>query len=69
MDDFVLLTSDHFETNKKRIIEIFKLNVKGKIADVSSANKGHDGKHGHWLESAMGIVRNNKNAPDLLGFK
>lgn len=56
-------------SEKKEIIKIFKENVKGKKADVSKANKNHDGKKGHWLESQMGVSPNSDNMPDLLGYE
>lgn len=55
--------------NKKKIIELFKQNVKGKIPDTSTANKKHSGKEGHWLETSMGIQHNGDNLPDLLGYE
>lgn len=69
MQKSVLLTPTQIELNKREIIKRFARNVKGKVADVSAANIGHDGKYGHWLETAMGVKRNNNNAPDLLGFE
>ncbi|MEO7617488.1 MAG: LlaMI family restriction endonuclease [Candidatus Saccharibacteria bacterium] len=63
------LTYEQLEENKQKILELFRLNVKNKRADVAEANIGHDGKYGHWLEAAMGIARNNSNSPDLLGFE
>lgn len=69
MNDVVILTPDEVEANKQKIIALFRKNVKGRVADVSQANSGHDGRHGHWLEQAMGVQRNNSNTPDLLGFE
>lgn len=69
MYDTVVLTPAEIEANKQKIIALFRQNVRGKIADVSAANIGHDGKYGHWLEAAMNIKRNNSNTPDLLGFE
>jgi hypothetical protein len=55
--------------NKLQIIATFVRNVKGRSADVASANIHHAGKSGHWLETAMGIAHNGNNAPDLLGYE
>jgi hypothetical protein len=57
------------DEDKKRIIELFKQNVKGKLADTSNSNKNHDGKKGHWLETQMSITHNGDNKPDLLGYE
>lgn len=57
------------DENKKRIIELFNQNVKGKCADTSTSNKRHDGKRGHWLETQMGIAHNADNKPDLFGYE
>lgn len=57
------------DENKKRIIELFNQNVKGKFADTSNSNKNHDGKKGHWLETQMGIAHNANNKPDLFGYE
>lgn len=54
---------------KIKIINLFVKNVKGSYPDVSKANKGHDGKSGHWLETRMGIKHNSKNEADLYGFE
>jgi len=51
------------------IVERFISNVQGKKADVTKANKRHDGKEGHWLEKQMGIAPNANNAADIFGFK
>lgn len=63
------LTDDEKEANKQKIIALFRAHVLGKKADVSSLTATHDGKHGHWLETAMGVSRNRNNAPDLLGYE
>lgn len=54
---------------KKRIVEIFRTNVKGQSPDVSTANCNHDGKVGHWLEKQFGIWHNANNEADLYGFE
>lgn len=54
---------------KKEIISRFKSNVLGRKPDVSSSHAKHDGKHGHWLEKAMGLTINGDNAPDFDGFE
>ncbi|XTR38721.1 LlaMI family restriction endonuclease [Paraclostridium tenue] len=56
-------------TGKNKIIELFNKNVKGKTPNVSSKNKKHDGKYGHWLEEQFGIVANGNNEPDLYGYE
>lgn len=57
------------DANKRKIIEIFNKNVKGKIPDISDSNVKHDGKKGHWLETQMGIAHNGDNKPDLFGYE
>jgi hypothetical protein len=54
---------------KRKIIQLFNKNVKGKIPDISKSNKKHDGKDGHWLEKQMGIKHNADNEPDIFGFE
>jgi hypothetical protein len=61
--------SESPEQIKKRIIELFNENVRGRISDTSGSNADHDGKDGHWLEKQMGIKHNGNNAPDLDGFE
>ena len=53
--------------NRGIIIHQFKTNVKGKKF-IKSGRK-NDGEEGHWLEQLMGIIRNNNNAPDKLGYE
>ena len=52
-----------------KIVELFKQNVLGRKPDTSSSNSAQDGKKGHWLEQQMGVTRNRKTAPDLLGYE
>jgi LlaMI restriction endonuclease len=54
---------------KKKIIQLFMTQVKGKSPNTSSANIRHDGKGGHWLEKQMGLTHNAHNGPDLFGFE
>ncbi|MEI8129982.1 MAG: LlaMI family restriction endonuclease [bacterium] len=54
---------------KKRIIQLFIDNVKGRTPDTHSSNIRHDGKGGHWLEKQMGIAHNASNTPDIDGFE
>lgn len=68
-DDDLAFIAQKKEKNKRKIIALFLSNVKGKKADVSLHASEHDGKYGHWLEEAMGVARNAKNEPDLLGFE
>lgn len=56
-------------SNKELLIKIFKENIKGKAPDVSSKNKKHDGKYGHWLEQQFGIQANGDNEADILGYE
>jgi len=56
-------------TNMERIIDLFRINVKGKLPDVSSSNARHDGREGHWLERQFGISANGNNEADLLGYE
>lgn len=55
--------------NKRKIIELFNTNVKGKCSDVSASNSRHDGREGHWLETQMGISHNGDNEADLFGYE
>lgn len=54
-------------SDKKRIIDLFLKNVKGKRPAVIGAR--HDGSHGHWLEKQMGIQPNSSNSADILGYE
>lgn len=54
---------------KQTIIKTFHDNVKGRKSDTALANLKHSGKEGHWLETAMGIIHNGNNAPDILGYE
>ncbi|MCA9365983.1 LlaMI family restriction endonuclease [Candidatus Kaiserbacteria bacterium] len=56
-------------TDKKKIIDLFNKNVRGKSSDTNAANVKHAGKEGHWLETQMGIARNASNTPDLFGYE
>lgn len=69
MGDTPKMDPDEVERNKQIIITKFLKNVKGRKADVLKANARHDGKHGHWLENAMGLKFNSSNTPDILGFE
>lgn len=57
------------ESGKKKIINLFNKNVRGKKSDTSKSNQKHDGKDGHWLETQMGIIHNGNNAPDIYGYE
>lgn len=57
------------DENKKRIIELFHKNVKGKKPDVTGLNEKHDGRKGHWLEKQFGISANADNRADILGYE
>jgi len=57
------------EVVKAQIIDTFNRNVKGKIPDLSSLNKSHDGREGDWLTKQMGLKVNGLNEPDFLGFE
>lgn len=57
------------DSDKKKIIELFNTNVKGKKSDVSRSNSRHDGKEGHWLEQQMGVAANADNKPDIYGYE
>lgn len=69
MSDFVDLPDEEAERNKKKIIELFMNNVKGRKPDTAKANLKHAGKEGHWLEKQMGLTLNANNSPDILGFE
>jgi hypothetical protein len=57
------------DDGKREIIRRFNENVRNKKADSSTANKRHDGKDGHWLETQMGVEHNHKTEPDLFGYE
>ena len=57
------------KSNKEKLIDIFRKNVKGKRVDVSNKNSRHDGKKGHWLEEQFGISANGDNHSDILGYE
>ena len=54
---------------KRKIIKVFNVKVRGKLPDLSSFNKRHDGRAGHWLEEQMGIAHNASNSPDIMGYE
>jgi hypothetical protein len=56
-------------SDKEKIINLFYKNVKNVEINTTKSNKKHDGKEGHWLEKKMGIILNNKNAPDLYNYE
>lgn len=56
-------------TDKEQIISVFRTKVKGKKPDTSGANKRHDGKVGHWLETQFNIGHNASNSADISGFE
>lgn len=56
-------------TAKEEIIELFRKNVKGKKCDVTGCNVRHDGKFGHWLEHQFGILSNDYNCADIMGYE
>lgn len=60
---------DAMNDDQKRIIDLFRRNVKGRKPDLSGRNSGHDGRRGHWLEEQFGIRHNADNAADLLGYE
>ena len=68
-DDTRKYTDNELAENKLIIIQLFYKNVKGKKADVEKDNIRHDGRKGHWLETAMGLSHNGDNAPDILGYE
>lgn len=57
------------DTAKRRIIDLFNRNVRGRSSNTSESNQRHDGRGGHWLETQMGIAHNGNNAPDIDGFE
>lgn len=63
------MTAPKAQAAKKRIITLFRENVRGKKADTTLSNIRHDGKSGHWLEKQMGISHNASNSPDIDGFE
>jgi DNA-methyltransferase (dcm) len=60
---------DNIMTNKERIIELFRTNVKGNRPNTAGINTRHDGREGHWLERQFGVQANGDNAADLLGYE
>lgn len=70
MDDLQSkLSSLTIHSNSKQdIIRRFRDHVKGKPI-VTGGHAKHCGKEGHWLEKAMGLAPNAKNAPDIGGYE
>jgi hypothetical protein len=63
------LNTDTIDNDKLKIITLFYNNVKGKDINITTSNKNHCGKEGHWLETQMGIKHNSRNEPDINGFE
>ena len=61
--------ASHREEIKREILSTFNKNVKGKIPDLSTYNRSHDGAEGDWLTISMGLTVNGKNEPDFKGFE
>src|SRR3989338_2803285 len=57
------------DTEKQKIIALFKKNIKGKKINLDKYEIKHDGKEGHWLEAQMSIKANADNLPDLYGYE
>lgn len=57
------------EQAKKKIIEIFRANVKGRKPDVAGRNERHDGREGNWLEEQFGKSPDADNHADFWGFE
>lgn len=53
---------------KQQIIDTFMEKVKG-VPIHTEGNVHHCGKHGHWLETRMGLSHNSKNEPDMYGYE
>lgn len=68
-NDVKSIFNDESQVIIKKIVKLFFSKVKGKKPDVSNQNQRHDGKHGHWLETQMGIIHNSKNDPDIFGYE
>lgn len=64
-----LIQRSVYMTNKERIIDIFRAEVKGEYPDTSGKNVNHDGREGHWLEKQFGIGHNADNRADLYGYE
>lgn len=56
-------------TNKKRIIQLFRENVRGRKPDLTGRNLRHDGGNGQWLEAQFGVSANADNHADILGYE
>ena len=56
-------------TAKEEIIELFRQNVKGRKCDVTGCNERHDGRFGHWLEHQFGVLSNDYNCADIMGYE
>lgn len=63
------LSKEGRTVSEQQIVDLFMSKVFGEKADTSNLNQEHDGKKGHWLETQMGVKRNRKTAPDLLGYE
>lgn len=69
MFNFYKKKTNGSDESKKKIVELFNKNVKGKKPDTDASNINHDGKEGHWLETQMNIPHNAANLPDILGYE
>ena len=56
-------------SDKEKLIQIFRENIKGKTPDVRGTNARHDGRRGHWLEAQFNIHHNADNSADILGYE
>lgn len=54
---------------KKKLIQIFENNVKGKSPDTTGRNMKHDGKEGNWLEEQFGKTPDADNHADFWGYE
>lgn len=57
------------DSDKSKIIFLFRQNVKGKNPKIASYKYYHDGQGGHWLERQMNIKANASNSPDIYGYE
>lgn len=55
--------------DKKKLVDIFRTNIKGRIPNTDGMNARHDGRQGHWLEQQFGVHHNSDNSADINGYE
>lgn len=56
-------------SDKEKLVEIFRNNIKGRLPNTTGMNTRHDGRKGHWLEQQFGVHHNADNSADIFGYE